>query len=140
MSLYLAEITYYDGQVGQILDLLDKHGFSENTLVMVSSEQGSSLPFAKWTLYDPGLGTALLARWPGKIPPGTTTEAMVEYVDVVPTLLEVAGSEPVAGLDGKSFLPVLKGEATEHKEYVFGLMTTRGINGGSDFFGIRSVR
>ena len=46
-SRYLAEITYYDDQVGQILDLLDKHGLAENTLVMLSSEQGNSMPFAK---------------------------------------------------------------------------------------------
>jgi N-sulfoglucosamine sulfohydrolase len=140
MSKYLAEITYYDDQVGQILALLDKYQIAENTLVMVSSEQGSSMPFAKWTLYDPGLSTALIARWPGKIAAGTTTDALVEYVDVVPTLVDAAGGEEIAGLDGRSFLPVLQGEATEHKEYVYGIMTTRGINEGSDAFGIRSIR
>jgi uncharacterized sulfatase len=140
MSNYLAEITYYDDQVGQILDLLDKHGLRENTLVMVSSEQGNSMPFAKWTLYDNGLQTALIARWPGKIAPGSETAAMVEYVDVVPTLLDAVGAEAVGELDGKSFLPVLLGEKSEHKDYVFGIMTTRGIINGSDSFGIRSVR
>jgi uncharacterized sulfatase len=63
-SNYLAEITYYDDQIGQILDLLKKHDLERNALVMVSSEQGSSMPFAKWTLYDSGLQTALIARWP----------------------------------------------------------------------------
>lgn len=140
MSRYLAEITYYDGQVGQILDLLDKYSLTDNTIVMVSSEQGSSLPFAKWTLYDPGLQTALLVRWPGKVAAGSETDAMVEYVDVVPTLLDAAGIDIPDGLDGKSFLPVLAGEATKHKDYVYGIMTTRGINNGSDHFGIRSVR
>ncbi len=140
MAKYLAEITYYDGQVGEILDLLDKHGLADNTLVMVSSEQGSSMPFAKWTNYDPGLQTALIARWPGKIAPGSKTDAMVEYVDVVPTLIDAVGAEPVSGLDGLSFLPVLLGEADEHKTHVYGIMTTRGINNGSEAFGIRSVR
>lgn len=140
MSRYLAEITYYDDQVGQILDLLDKHGLAENTLVMVSSEQGSSMPFAKWTNYDPGLQTALIARWPGKIAAGSKTDAMVEYVDVVPTLIDAVGTEPVGELDGLSFLPVLLGEATEHKSHVYGIMTTRGIINGSEAFGIRSVR
>ncbi|MEM7147783.1 MAG: sulfatase [Verrucomicrobiota bacterium] len=139
-SRYLAEITYYDGQVGEILDLLDKHGLAENTLVLLTSEQGNSLPFAKWTLYDSGLQTALLGRWPGKIAPGTTTDAMVEYVDVVPTLVEAAGGEPDVNLDGESFLPVLLGEKDDHKEYVYGIMTTRGIINGSETFGIRSVR
>jgi uncharacterized sulfatase len=139
-SRYLAEITYYDSQVGQILDLLDRHGLAENTLVMVSSEQGNSLPFAKWTCYDNGLQTALMVRWPGKIEAGSKTGAMVEYVDVVPTLLDAVDAEPAGPLDGRSFLPVLLGEATEHKEHVYGIMTTRGIINGSDSFGIRSVR
>jgi len=138
-SRYLAEITYYDDQVGQILDLLDKHGLSENTLVMVSSEQGNSLPFAKWTLYDSGLQTALIARWPGKIKAASETDALVEYVDILPTFLDAAGVN-VPGLDGKSLLPLLSGEKNTHKEHVYGIMTTRGINSGSEQFGIRSVR
>ena len=69
MSRYLAEITYYDGQVGAILDLLNKHHLADNTLVIVTTEQGSSFPFGKWTCYDTGLQTALIARWPGNIAP-----------------------------------------------------------------------
>ncbi|MDF1823265.1 MAG: sulfatase [Verrucomicrobiales bacterium] len=140
MAAYLAEITYYDGQVGQLLDLLDKHNLAENTIVMLSSEQGNSMPFAKWTLYDPGLQTALIARWPGKIAPGSKTEAMVEYVDVVPTLIDAIDGKLLGPVDGSSFLPVLLGESTEHKSHVYGIMTTNGINNGSDAFGIRSVR
>lgn len=140
MGKYLAEITYYDSQVGQILDLLDKHDLADNTIVMLSSEQGNSMPFAKWTCYDNGLQTALIVRWPGKVKAGTTSEAIVEYVDVVPTLLDAVGAEPAGPLDGKSFLPVLKGETAHHKDYTFGIMTTRGIINGSDAYGIRRVR
>jgi len=139
-SRYLAEISYYDSQVGEILDLLEKHELTENTLVMLTSEQGNSMPFAKWTLYDSGLQTALIARWPGKIEAGSTTDAMVEYVDVTPTFVEVAGGTPAEYLDGKSMLPVLKGETDEHKDFVYGIMTTRGINNGPEYYGIRSVR
>ena len=137
---YLAEITYYDGQVGDCLALLDKHELAGNTLVIVVSEQGSSFPFAKWTCYDSGLQSALIARWPGKIEPGTVNEAMIEYVDLLPTYVELAGGRPAEILDGKSLVPVLLEGAKEHKEYVFGEMTTRGIINGSDYFGIRSVR
>ncbi|HYW79328.1 MAG TPA: sulfatase, partial [Thermoguttaceae bacterium] len=70
MSRYLAEITYYDGQVGECLDLLEKHDLAENTLVIVVSEQGSSFPFGKWTCYDTGLQSAMIVRWPGKVAPG----------------------------------------------------------------------
>jgi uncharacterized sulfatase len=140
MTKYLAEITYYDGQVGQTLALLDKHNLADNTLVIVVSEQGSSFPFGKWTCYDTGLQSAFIARWPGKIKPGTVNDALIEYVDVLPTYIEAAGRTPPSILDGKSLLSVLLGKQKEHKRYVFGEMTTRGINNGSDYFGIRSIR
>ena len=65
---------------------------------------------------------------------------MIEYVDILPTFLDVAGVESPKTLDGRSFLPVLQGKRTSHKQHVFGLMTTRGILNGSDHYGIRSVR
>lgn len=139
-SKYLAEITYFDSQVGELIGLLDQSGQRDNTLVIVLSEQGNSFPFAKWTCYDAGLQSACIARWPGKVKPGSVSDALVEYVDVTPTFLEAAGVTRPEVMDGRSFLPVLKGEATTHKTHVFGLQTTRGIHGGSEHYGIRSVR
>ena len=139
MSRYLAEITYFDGQVGSALTLLDKHKMTEDTLVIVVSEQGNSLPFAKWTCYDRGLRSAFIARWPGRIKPGTLNQAMIEYVDILPTFIDAAGGEPAPEIDGRSLLPMFAGKQ-RHKEHVFGIMTTRGIHHGSDHFGIRSVR
>ncbi|MCB1229412.1 MAG: sulfatase [Verrucomicrobiae bacterium] len=139
-SRYLAEITYFDGQVGQILDLLDKHQLSENTLVIVTTEQGNSMPFAKWTLYDSGLQTAFIARWPGRVKPGSVSDAMIEYVDVLPTFVEAAGGTPDPVLEGKSLLPLLRGESDHHKDFVYGIQTTRGTINSPDHFGIRSIR
>ena len=139
-SRYLAEITYYDSQVGEILDLLDKHGLAENTMVVVTSEQGNSMPFAKWTLYDAGLQTAFIVRWPGKIEAGAESDAMIEYVDVVPTFVEAAGGTPDSNLDGRSLLPVLFGETNRHKDFVYGIQTTKGTINCPEHFGIRSVR
>ena len=139
-SRYLAEITYYDGQVGEILRLLDKHQLSENTLVMVVSEQGNSFPMAKWTCYGHGLQSAMIVRWPDKVAAGTVTDALVEYVDVVPTFVDAAGSVPTGSLEGKSLLPLLTGAVDRHKDYVYGIMTTRGIINGSESYPIRSVR
>lgn len=139
-SRYLAEVTYFDAQVGEVLGLLDKHGQRDNTLVIVLSEQGNSLPFAKWTCYDAGLQSACVVRWPGRVKPGSSSDALVEYVDMVPTMLDAAGLSQPEILDGKSFAGVLEGTAMRHKECVFGLQTTRGIIHGSDFFAIRSAR
>lgn len=140
MSKYLAEITYFDSQVGQCLAMLEKHKLTDNTLVMVVSEQGSGFPFAKWTCYDTGLQSACIVRWPGRVKPGTVSDAMIEYVDVLPTFLEAAGIDRPDVLDGKSFAGVLDGKTNKHKDYVFGIHTTRGIINGSGTFGIRSVR
>ncbi len=134
---YLAEITYYDWQCGALLALLDEFGMRDNTLVIVVSEQGSAFPFAKWTCFELGLASGMIARWPGKVKPGTKTDALVEYVDITPTFLEAAGTTP-QNLDGKSFLPVLLGKSNKHKTYTYGLHTTRGIINGSEAFGIRS--
>ncbi|MEO9931950.1 sulfatase family protein [Rhodopirellula bahusiensis] len=143
MSRYLAEITYFDSQVGQAIDLLDQYNVAENTMLIVVSEQGNSMPFAKWTCYDSGLQSGCIVRWPGHVTAGSTNNAMIEYIDFLPTWIEVAGgdlsSESAAKLDGKSLLPVFAGRPT-HKDFVFGEMTTRGINNGSEYYGIRSVR
>ncbi len=139
-SNYLAEITYYDSQVGEILSLLDKHGLRDNTLVMVVSEQGNAFPFAKWTCYGNGLQSAMIVRWPGMVSPGTTTDALVEYTDVLPTFIEAAGGQPAKVLDGKSMVSLLKGETSSHKDYVYGEVTTRGIINGTDEYPIRTVR
>ncbi len=139
-SRYLAEITYYDQQVGQLLALLDKYQLKDNTVVIVLSEQGNSMPFAKWTCYDNGLQSAMIVRWPGEVNAGSVSEAMVEYVDVTPTLVDIAGGEVANELDGRSFASVLRGEKNDHKEYVFGVMTTNGIKHGNESYPIRSIR
>jgi uncharacterized sulfatase len=136
---YLAEINYLDGQLKQILDVLDNSGFKDNTLVIFCTEQGNSLPFAKWTLYNAGVGSGIIARWPGKIKRGTQSDALVEFSDFVPTFIDIAGGKEPVGLDGSSILPVLLGDKQSHKEYTFSLQTTRTILSGAEYYPIRSV-
>jgi len=121
-SRYLAEITYMDGQVGDVLGALKQSGQEDNTLVLFTSEQGSQFPGCKWTNWDTGIHTALVARWPGVIAEGARTDAMVQYADVLPTLIDAAGGK-VDGkkLDGTSFLPVLRGQNQTHRRFVYGL-------------------
>lgn len=138
-SNYLAEINYLDWQVGQVLDIIENNGLKENTLVIFASEQGNSFPFAKWTCYDVGVRSAFIARWPGKIESNSISEVLIEYTDVLPTFIEAAGGVQVESLDGESLINVMKGEMESHKEYAYSLQTTRGINNGSDHYGIRSV-
>lgn len=121
---YLAEITYMDGQVGQILQSLHAAGLDDTTLVFYTSEQGSQFPGNKWTCWDTGLHTGLIARWPGKITPGKRTDAIVQYADVAPTLVDLAGGDPTDKsyhFDGESFTGVLFGKQSRLQDYAYGV-------------------
>ena len=121
---YLAEITYMDGQVGELLAELEASGRADETLVLFSSEQGSQFPGCKWTNWDTGIHTALVAAWPGVVPEGRRTPALVQYADVAPTLVELAGGDPgEAGaiFDGTSFAKVLRGESDAHRRFAYGM-------------------
>ena len=136
---YLAEITYFDGQVGECLSMLDKYSVGEKTLVMMATEQGNSAPYGKWTCYENGVASGLVVRWPGKVAAGSKSDAMVEYCDVVPTLLDVAKAPIPEAVEGRSFLPVLTGETDKHKEYAYSIHTSVGVNGNKAPYGVRSV-
>jgi len=138
LSLYYAEITWMDQQLGALLEILDKH--APNTLFLFCGEHGTQSPFSKWTLYENGLKAAFIVRWPNRIQPGTRAAAMTQYVDLLPTLLEAAGLPVPPDLDGKSFLKVLEGKARKHHDHVFGVQTTKGIINGGEGYPIRSVR
>ncbi|MEM7697794.1 MAG: sulfatase [Verrucomicrobiota bacterium] len=120
-SRYLAEITYLDQQVGEILAALQKTGEAENTLVLFTSEQGSQFPGCKWTNWDAGLHTALIARWPGKVRSGERTDALVQYADIAATLVALAGGEAEPQWDGSDFSAVLTGGKETHREFAFGM-------------------
>jgi uncharacterized sulfatase len=118
---YLAEITYMDGQVGDILEVLEKAGKADETLVLFTSEQGSQFPGCKWTNWDTGLHSALIARWPGRVRQGHRTDALVQYADVMPTLVDAAGGDVSEhNYDGTSFLSVLLGNKWSHRKFVYG--------------------
>ena len=122
-SKYLAEVTELDRQVGDVIRLLRDEKLESNTLLIFASEQGSQFPGTKWTLWDAGVKFSMIARWPGRIKPNTHTLAIVQYEDVLPTLIELAGGERPTDIDGRSFLPVLFGKADEHREYAYGVHT-----------------
>jgi uncharacterized sulfatase len=139
LARYYAEIVELDAEVGQVLAMLERRGVADETMVVFTSEQGSSVPFAKWTLYDAGIRTQLIVRWPGRVTPGSVSDAMISYADVTPTFIEAAGGTPPAGLDGRSFMAVLTGASATHREFVHGIHTNFGIIAG-DPYPIRSVR
>lgn len=118
-SKYLAEITFMDGQVGEILGALEECGLTNDTLVIFAGEQGSQFPGNKWTCWDTGLHTSLVVRWPKQIAAGKRTDAVVQYVDVAPTLVELADGTPQPTFDGTSFVAVLLAQKSEHRRFAY---------------------
>jgi N-sulfoglucosamine sulfohydrolase len=120
---YYTDITKMDNNFGTLMAFLEKHNLSKNTIVIFTADQGPQWPFAKWSLYDDGVQTPLMVRWPGTIKGGNKTGALVSLADLLPTLVEVAGATAPANIDGESFLPVLKQTKNTHRDIVFATHT-----------------
>ena len=118
---YLAEITYMDGQVGELLKALEESGDADNTLVLFTSEQGAQFPGCKWTNWNTGVHTGLIARWPGRVEEGTRTDALVQYADITPTLVSLAGGEASPHFDGRQFTEVLTGDVDRHRDFAYSM-------------------
>jgi len=116
-------IRVLDEAVGHTLGVLDEAGLSQSTLVIFTTDHGIAMPRAKGTCYDPGLETALLMRLPGRLPAGRRENAMLCNVDLLPTLLELAGVPLPGHIDGLSFLPLLAGEPFRGRDDFFIEMT-----------------
>ena len=124
LAQYYDAIHRLDRGIAMVLDVLEKSGRADNTLVMYAGDHGRAFPFSKTTLYDMGLNVPFLARWPGKLPAGATSDAMIHFVDILPTFLELAGVVVPKHVQGKSFADVLRGRTKKHRDVVFGSHTT----------------
>lgn len=142
MSAHYAEVTNFDALVGRVRALLEEKGQLENTVYMVCSEQGVQFPFAKWTCFDNGLHTALVARHPKRVKEGSVAPQLISLMDVAPTLVELAGGELKEGdVDGKSFVSVLDGKPNEINDYVLGAFTNCNISDNAKrIYPIRCIR
>ncbi|MCB9891744.1 MAG: sulfatase-like hydrolase/transferase [Planctomycetes bacterium] len=134
---YLAAVRTMDRELGAVYDAA-REALGNDVFFLHTSDHGAQWPFGKWNLYEDGIRTPLIVSWPGgNIPRGVRTEAMVSWIDVLPTLIEVAGGTAPQQLDGRSFLGVLRGERPEHRDAIF---TTHSGDGRNNVFPIRSVR
>jgi arylsulfatase A-like enzyme len=114
LASYYRAIQRVDWYVGHLLALLEEFGHSRNTLVVFTADHGPShILRGKTTPYENGLRVPFIARWPGTIPPGTRSEALVSFVDLAPTFMEVAGLRPPGYLPGYSLVPVFRGQPSE---------------------------
>lgn len=105
---YLGEVLAFDAAVGVLLDELESRNELENTLFVVSGDHGApGFPNGKCNLYDFGTHVALMAMWPGKVPPGRVVDDFVSLPDLAPTFLEVGGVTPPKAMTARSLMPLL---------------------------------
>jgi arylsulfatase A-like enzyme len=117
--MYYDEISRLDAQVGSILDELQTQGIVSNTLVLFISDNGRPFPRCKTTLYDSGIKTPLLARWPARIKPRTVCQSLISSIDLAPTFLALAGLEAPAGFQGHNAARLFTDPGTLVRAHIF---------------------
>ncbi len=114
MHDYLACVKAVDEVVGKMLDFLESEGIADETVVIVSSDQGFFLGehgwFDKRWIFEESLRSPLLARWPGVTKPGSKTDSIVSLLDFAQTFLDIAGQPQPSEMQGRSLVPLMKGE------------------------------
>ncbi len=117
---YYFAVQRFDTEVGEMLDLLEKAGQLDNTIVVISGDNGMPFPRCKANLYDGGTRQPLAVRWPAKVKGGRTLDDFINLTDLAPTFLEAAGLKPLPQMTGRSFLGLLTGaEKPGQREAVF---------------------
>ena len=111
---YYDVVTITDRTIGKMLDELEEAGLAEETLVVFWGDHGAGLARAKRWIYDSGLKVPLVIRWPGKIEPGTLRADFVQFLDLAPTMISVAGGDPPEHLHGRVILGDRQGPEPEH--------------------------
>ena len=117
-SRYLQEVKDLDAYLGELRNLTDQH-LSPDQLFVFSSDHGAQFPFGKWTLYDEGIRVPLIVACSGMIEAGSRSNAMVSWIDILPTLIEFGGGNVPDNLDGRSFVSVLRRQNDAHRKRIF---------------------
>jgi arylsulfatase A-like enzyme len=119
LALYYDEITRLDGYVGQVLDELRAQGVADDTFVLFLSDNGRPFPRDKTTLYDGGIKTPWIVRWPARVRAHGVCEQLVSSVDIAPTILRLAGLDAPPSFAGRDFRALLTDPSQRIREYVF---------------------
>ncbi|PYJ81632.1 MAG: hypothetical protein DME22_20680 [Verrucomicrobia bacterium] len=139
---YYFEIERFDRDVGEMLKLLEQTGQLDNTLVVVSSDNGFPFPRGKATCYDAGTRMPLAIRWPPRVKGGKVVEDFVSLTDLAPTFLEAAALKPLPEMTGRSLLPLLtSGKSDPARDKVFfGRERHANVRASNVAYPIRAIR
>ena len=119
LALYYDEITRLDGYVGDVLGEINKQGIEKDTFVLFFSDNGRPFPRDKTTLYDGGIKTPWIVRWPGRVKSKSICTQLVSSVDIAPTILSLAGIDIPSGFQGHSFMPLLTEQGIKIRDYIY---------------------
>ncbi|MBL9210054.1 MAG: sulfatase [Opitutaceae bacterium] len=137
LALYYSSVRRGDDCLGEILRALRESGEDERTIILFLSDHGMPLPFAKTQLYFHSTRTPWMVRWPGVTTPGAVDDRhLISGVDLLPTLLDMVGLPHPAGMDGRSFAPILRGGTQSDRDYV---VTEYNENSGGFRHPMRSI-
>jgi N-sulfoglucosamine sulfohydrolase len=123
IAAFQASARLLDDGMGAVLQALDEARLTGNTLVVCTTDHGIAFPAMKCNLTDHGIGVMLIMRGPAGFEGGRVSDALVSQVDLFPTLCDIAGAEPPDWLQGRSLLPIVRGEAEEVNDAVFSEVT-----------------
>src|SRR5690606_24979248 len=126
-----------DNQVGDILAMLEKTGQDKNTIVIFLGEQGPQFPGGKWGLYDYGQKSGMIVRWPEKVKAKIETDAIVQYEDITPTLVDMSEGKAISDLDGKTFKKVLTHTEKTLRGVAYGI---HNVIPAGPYYPMRSIR
>ena len=115
---YYFEVERFDNNVGKLIATLESKGELENTLIVITSDNGMPFPRAKATCYDSGTNIPLIIYWKGKIKPARSSE-LVSLIDLAPTVLDVMGIQKPTDLPSKSLINLINGRPIAHRNAVF---------------------
>jgi len=119
MAAFKASARVLDRGIGMVLDALEANGLAENTLVICTTDHGIAFPGMKCNLTDHGIGVMLIMRGPGGFSGGSAIDAMVSHIDIFPTICELLDIDPPGWLQGRSILPLIRGDADQIHEEIF---------------------
>ncbi|MCC9602480.1 sulfatase [Stieleria sp. JC731] len=141
LAHYYSSVRRADDCVGQIMKALNESGLQDNTVIVFLSDHGMPLPFAKTALWHHSTRTPLIVRWPGVTKADAVDrEHMVSAVDLLPTIVDIAGLPQPGGFDGRSFAPTLRGEHQDNRDIVYKVYNENSGANRSPMRGVQSKR
>jgi arylsulfatase A-like enzyme len=119
LALYYDEIGRLDENIGKVLGELEAQNVVSNTIVIFFSDNGRPFPRCKTTVYDSGIKTPLIVRWPARIQAASVCRSLISSIDIAPTVMELAGIERLATFQGRSFAKVFDDPVARIRDYAF---------------------